>query len=240
MKKLVFVVILLISFGILSYSQDKNIMLIGGDFAGMFSSNNISDLNINSFASGAGGFSPNNLIGTYGDNSGDYKTLYLEFNPDILFYLTDKLLIGAEFELLYEQDKYESNLIYKSDMTSYLISPCVRYFIYQGFFCQLQYNIGRSRQKIFSNNLSFPGTTGFHSYDYSTNISGNTSGFILSAGYSIHLGNNITTELAFNYLRNKNKFKYDNMSESGDYNIRQNTALISVGFKYILKQKANK
>jgi opacity protein-like surface antigen len=239
MKKLV-VAILLTSFGILAYSQDKSIMLIGGDFGGMFSSNNISDLNIISHSSGVGGFSPTNLIGTYGDNSGDYKTLYLEFKPSILFYLTAKLLIGAEFELLNEQNKYESSLITKSDMTSFIISPCVRYFIYQGFFCQLQYNIGKSSQKIFSNNLSVPGPTGFHSYDYSTNISGNTSGFSLSAGYSISLGNKITTELAFNYLRNNNKFKYDNMSETGDFNIRQNAALVSVGLKYILKRKTTK
>jgi len=240
MKKLV-VAILLTSFGILAYSQDKNIMLIGGDFGGMFSSNNISDLNIISHTSGsAGGFSPTNLIGTYKGNSGDYKTLYLDFKPSILFYLTDKLLIGMEFELLNEQDKYESNLITKSDMTSYIISPCVRYFIYQGLFCQFQYNIGKSSQKIFSNNLSIPGATGFYNYDYSTTISGNTSGFSISAGYSISLGNNITTELAFNYLRNKNKYNYDNRNESGDYNIRQNAALISVGLKYILKRKTNK
>jgi opacity protein-like surface antigen len=240
MKKLVVVAMLLTSFVVHGYSQDKNIMLIGGDFGGMFSSNNISDLNIVSHYSSSGGFAPTNLIGTYGDNSGDYKTLYLEFKPSILFYLADKLLIGTEFELLNEHNKYESNLITKSVMTSYIISPSVRYLIYQGFFCQLQYNIGKSRQKIFSNHLSIPGETGFYSYDYSTNISGNTFGFSLSAGYSISLGNNITTELAFNYIRNKNKFKYDNISESGDYNIKQNAVLISVGLKYILKQKTNK
>lgn len=240
MKKIIIVAILLISFWVLGYSQDKNILLIGGNVGGMFSSNNISDLNINSHLSYGGGFSPTNLIGTYGDNSGDYKTLYLELNPNILFYLTDKFLIGIGFVLLNEQNKYESNLITKSEMTSYLISPSIRYFIYQGFFGQLEYNIGKSLQNIISNNISIPGQTGFSSSDYSTNIDSNTNGFGISAGYSIQLGNNVTSELALNYMRNKNKFNYDNKNEDGTYNIKQNMVLVSLGFKYILQRKTNK
>jgi hypothetical protein len=173
MKKIIIVAILSISSWVPGYSQDKNIMIIGGNIGGMFSSNNISDLKITSHLSGAGGFSPANLIGTYGNNSGDYKTLYLELNPNILFYLTDKLLIGIGFALLNEQNKYKSNLITKSEMTSYLISPTIRYFIYQGFYGQLEYNIGKSHQKIISNNIYIPGPTGFGNYDYSTNTDNN-------------------------------------------------------------------
>ncbi len=237
MKRIVIIATLLILGCLHSYSQDKNLFLIGGNIGGMFSSNNISDLNIIRNQYSTGGFSPQNLIGTYGDNPGDYKTIYLEFNPNILYYLTDKLLVGIGCAFLNERNKYESNLITKSITKSYLISPTVRYFIYQGLFCQFEYNIGKSFEDIYSNNLPIAGSTGFSIYDYSTDISGSVSGINVSAGYSIPLGNNVTTEIAFNYLRNKNKFKYDNSSETGTYNIKQNIGLISIGFKYILKAK---
>ena len=237
MKRIVIIVTLLILSYAYSYSQGKNLFLIGGNIGGMFSSNNIVDLNVTNNQYNTGGFSPYNLIGTYGDNPGDYKTIYLNLTPGLLFYLTDKLLIGSGFSFLSERNKYESDLITKSITKSYLISPTVRYFIYQDIFCQIEYNIGKSFQDIFSNSLAIPGETGYHIYDYSTVISGNISGINISAGYSITLGDNVTSELAFSYLGNKIRFKYDNSSENGTFKIKQNVGLISIGFKYILKTK---
>jgi len=123
MKRIVIIATLLILCFAHSYSQDKNLFLIGGNIGGMFSSNNISDLIIIRAQSGPIGSSPTNLIGTYGDNPGDYKSIYLELTPNILYYLTDKLLFGIGFAFLKEQNKYESNLITKSLTKSYLISP---------------------------------------------------------------------------------------------------------------------
>jgi hypothetical protein len=236
MKKFLICIVLLTISWAHGHSQ-KNLFLIGGNVGGMFSSNNIYDLNIKDNQSSTGGFSPSILIGTYGNNPGNYKTLFLEATPSILFYLKDKLLIGAEFNLLTERNKYESNLITKSISRTYFISPTIRYFFYQGFFCQFQYNIGKSIENINSNSLPIAGQTGFYTYNYSTKILSTISGIDLTAGYSIPLGTNVTTELGFSYLGNKNKFKYDNSSDSGTFNIKQNVGLIFVGIKYILKAK---
>jgi opacity protein-like surface antigen len=235
MLKSIFLTSVLASSWIFGQSQDKKILLIGGDFSAMFSSNNISALDITTKIPNAGGFTPGNLMGTYGDNSGDYKTLYLELNPDLLIYVTDKLLVGLGFDLINERDKYESELITKSIMTTFLLSPEIRYYIYQGFYGQLQYNVGKAHDKIVSNNLSIPTSTGFRSVDYSTIIDGNTQGFGLTAGCSIPLGNNVIADLALKYILNSNKFKYDNKSEEGTYNLKQNMAMISFGLKYILR-----
>jgi len=106
--------------------------------------------------------------------------------------------------------------------------------------CQFEYNAGKSSQTIFSNSISLPGETDFHLYDYSTDISGSISGISLSAGYSIVLGNNLSDEIASCYLRNKNKFEYDNTDDSGTYKIKQNAVLISMRLKYILKVNKSK
>lgn len=240
MIKNIITVTLLISFWLGGYSQVKNILLIGGDIGAMFSQNDISDLDINnnSFAN-LGGFTPTNLMGTYGNNSGDYKTFYIDLNVSALYYLTDKFLIGIGIGLLDEQIKYDSELITKSEMISYLISPKFRYYIYQGFYGQIQCNIGKIRQDIKCNHLVFPPSSSISIIDYSTIIEGKTFGFGISAGYSILLGSNLTVDLALRYLRNKNKFEYENISEDGTYNIKQNTALISIGLKYILRKRAN-
>lgn len=240
MIKNIITIAFLVSFSIDGSSQDKKILLIGGDIGAMYSQNDISDLDINNDSPySVGGFTPTNLMGTYGNNPGDYKTFYIDLNISVFYFLTDKLLIGIGVGLLDEQNKYDSDLIINSEMISYLISPKFRYYIIQGFYGQIHYSIGKTRQDIKSNHIDLPRTSGYPSIDYSTIVDGKTSGFGISAGYSIQLGSNINIDLALRYLRNKNKFEYENINENGTYTIKQNTALISLGLKYILKIRSN-
>lgn len=223
-----------------SYSQDKNLLLIGGGIGAMYSSSSISDLTIQKSGTAMGGFTPTNLIGTYGDNKGDFKTFYINLDQSVLVYLSERLLTGLEFSILKETNKYDSELITESNTVSYLVSPCLRYFIYRGFYGQIQYYLGTSHEKIKSNMKSVPGQTGFHAYDYTSTNKAKANGYGLSAGYLIPVGSNCNIDLSLRYLRNKNKFEYENKNENGTYNLAQNTFLVTVGFKYALKHRMNK
>lgn len=230
------IVVLTLSFSwAYCFSQEKSHFLIGGEVGGMYSSNNISNLKINNSITSSGGFTPTNLIGTYGENSGDYRTIYINLNQSILVYLTNRLLTGLEFSILNETNKYDSKLIVKDNTSSYLISPCLRYLIYQGLYGQIQYYYGISQEKIKSNQLTVAGPTGYHLYDYSTEIKAKTNGFGISAGYIIPVGSNVNVDLSLKYIMHKNKFDYENKNEYGNYDLKQNSILISIGLKYILK-----
>jgi len=218
------------------YSQEKSLFLIGGEIGGMYSSNNISNLNINSSGTSSGGFTPTNLIGTWGENSGDFRTFYIDMNQSILMYLSGRLLTGLEVSILSESNKYDSKLIFKDNTLAYLISPCVRYMVYQGLYGQLQYYYGISHEKIKSNWRSVAGPTGFYQYDYSTDIKAKTNGFGISVGYLYPVGSNMNIDVSLKYVMNKNKFDYENKSEDGNYNLKQNTILLSIGLKYIFKR----
>ena len=233
MIRCIFLFALLIAYWNLTYGQDKNILLIGGNVGAMYTSNDITNLDANNSSyTNIGG-------GTYFNNSGDYVTTYINLDATVFYYVTNKLLIGTGFNILNEKNTYASDLITKSKSTSYFVSPKIRFYIYQGLFGQAQYNIGVFRQEIVSNDISLPSSSGYSSINYSTTFKGNTTGVGLSVGYSLPLGSNITIDILLSYIRNKNKNEYENKNETGDYTIKQNTALISIGFNYILKQNAD-
>ena len=87
------------------------------------------------------------------------------------------------------------------------------------------------------NQLSVAGPTGFHLYDYTTDIKAKTNGFGIPAGYLIPIGSNMNIDLSLKYIMNKNKFDYENKSEDGNYDLKQNTILISIGLKYTINFK---
>jgi hypothetical protein len=237
MKKIVIIIQLLFLSFITGIAQNKNVFLVGGDIGAMFSSSKINDLEITDYSSSAGGFYPSSLLGTIGDNSGNYKILYLNLSPSISYFISSKLLIGIGVDLLNVNTKYESELITRTNLTSFLLTPNVRYYIYNGFFGQIQYNFGESWDKIFSKEVHIPATNGFSSIDYTTTMQSTTKGFGISAGYSIPLGNNLITDIAIKYYLNTNKAEYDYTGGNGTYSEKQNMILLSIGLKYLLKKK---
>lgn len=147
------------------------------------------------------------------------------------------MLKGIGIDLLNVNTKYESELITRTNLTSFLLTPNVRYYIYNGFFGQIQYNFGESWNRIFSNEVNMPTPTGFFNFDYTTTMQSTTNGLGISAGYSIPLGNNLINDIAIKYYLNKNTTKYDNTDGHGTYSEKQNMILLSIGFKYLLQKK---
>ncbi len=235
-KKLIILAVFL-AIPLTGFSQEKKFILMGGDLNSMFSSNNISGLSITNLNPYGAGFTPVDLIGTIGANKGDYTSLHLGLNPNISYYLTDKLLIGGGLEITNEINKYNSEFITKSSSISFLFSPLFRYYFINGFYGQVQYNIGKIKEEIFCNYRSVPTSTGFRTLNYSSVFNGSSNGMSLIAGYSVPLANCIIADIGINYNLTKNRFEYVNEAEKGKYVVSQNMALITLGFKYILVRK---
>ncbi len=221
-----------------AHSQGKKIMLIGGDVAFMYSSHDLSDLKVTrQFNSLSGGFIPGSLLGTIGSESpADFKTLYIDLHPELMLYVKENFLIGFGLDFLTQQSIFDSDLITNSTTTAAIFSPAIRYYLSPEFYGQVQGNIGKSHEKIISEALSIPLSTGFGMADYSTDIEGSVIGFAAVFGYSLQLGENIISDISVKYFRNSITYSYENISEEGRFIERQNMVLFSVGLKYLLKQ----
>jgi hypothetical protein len=236
MKKSFFLSLLLLS-AIISYSQNRKLLLIGGEIGGMYSGNHLSYNSLTNTAD-LSGVTPDNLLGTIGENnSGDYTTTYFDISPSVMIYLTDRFLIGMEFSLLNEHNKYESDFVTKTYASSYLVSPCIRYFIYRGLYSQLQYFYGVSHQNVRSGKISIPGSSGVYTYDITTDLDARTNGAGLTAGYMIPIGERMNIDVALSYIMNNSKYKYKSGQDDGDYTFKQKTLMISLGFKHVINRK---
>ncbi len=108
--------------------QNKKLFLIGGDIGGMYIENSVSNLTINNNAYNKVEDYPANSVVRFGSNASDYNRFYIAMNPNASYYITDNLLLGLGFELLYDITNYENNIIKKSKTTSYFISPLIIYY----------------------------------------------------------------------------------------------------------------
>lgn len=125
---------------------------------------------------------------TFLSNKTDYgtsvsKTTSFSINPNIGYFIIDKLAVGASVKLAYI---FESNANTSNNSFNYGIGPFVRYYFLEtekplNIFSEVSYNIERIN-----------------------NIDSKIDSFKIKAGAVYFLNNSVGIEVALNYLNQKN------------------------------------
>jgi outer membrane protein W len=208
-------------------AQKKGNVMVGGEIGGMFVKTR--STKVNNVPNGDAIIGVTDYVG---DN--DYTNTVFQFTPGVGKFLTDNLCAGLGLEYLSDLEKHDDETIDKIKVSSYMVYPFVRYYLYKGLYCQVRYNFGRSKQEIDGNKTEVPSYSGISEIDYTFYIKTRVTGFGITPGYSFLLKEHVMLDLSLSYLYLRNRADTNSAaSGNGSFKQEQHKVFLSAGFKYL-------
>lgn len=206
-KKIHLLILILIPYTLIAQHIDKGTFLIGGAS------------NINVLGSGFDVMSINYT--TYSYSTYNYTKKSINFSPKIGYFITNKLSVGADFNIAFIKTDYYNEPITKTFLG---ISPWVRYYLFKRKilpFVEVNGIVGRIKTSGWSGNSL--------TSDNKRGIMGLGGGI----GFSKPLGERLIFDLSLTYTSSK-----DFVINEDDY-IMKSSLGVKFGFNILLGEKSN-
>jgi len=141
----------------------------------------------------------------YNVSSLNHTNFSLNLSPSILFYLSERFLLGGGIEWLYVNKNMEDHIFHEVTDNSFVFYPSIRSYLHKGLFLQGQLDIGTSLYNMEANEVFTVSSGSGYYLNKSNKTSGLVYGFGIAGGYSIKLAEQILADVALKYIYHRSE-----------------------------------